>query len=542
MCAQEKNTVRALCLVLFSVLVSPLGCGLDAVDVDEPIVAKDAWDYANRPETFDLPLTRSLEALPLQGEAKTIPWTETYWPSMDDSMNARWQGVSMLSPLEKYDMAFNGWRPSSRFFQLRPLTRENCASGAWDPEYYEQLGPAARRWSDWKGNGRARNGVDDDGDGLIDECDDLDGIEEWWGSCHAWVPASMLEKEPFEAVEYNGVRFEVSDIKALLILLYDESRQLAVGERCNQDNAARDDNGRIIDPACRNTNAGTFHLLVTNMLGLMEKPLGEDRVAGRQVWNQPISGYRIESQTELPEGQALALLGLAETSRYIYNPDAVRFVEVKMALDYITESHPSTEPLSSQIRDYIRTDTYHYLLELDANGEVLGGEWVPNGSAAATGTDRPDYLWLALGPGKPPMAEVDSLAVRYLHRMSRPDTRERALQTYRAVVDERIPDWPKPGLESVISVPESITPSRIVVGYTILHDFIYDLSVRLVRNGQEVVLFERQPKGSYTAIVDRHEIAELVGDNAQGDWALVATDHQGRSVGRFIDWYIELEQ
>ena len=173
---------------------------------------------------------------------------------------------------------------------------------------------------------------------------------------------------------------------------------------------------------------------------------------------------------------------------------------------------------------------------------MLGGEWVPNGSAAATGTDRPDYLWLALGPGKPPLAEVDSLAVRYLHRMSRPDTRERALQTYRAVVDERIPDWPKPGLESIISVPESITPSRVVVGYTILHDFIYDLSVRLVRNGQEVVLFERQPKGSYTAIVDRHEIAELVGDNAQGDWALVATDHQGRSVGRFIDWYIELEQ
>ena len=164
--------------------------------------------------------------------------------------------------------------------------------------------------------------MDDDGDGLIDECDDFDGIEEWWGSCHAWVPASMLEKEPFEAVEYNGVRFEVSDIKALLILLYDESRQLAVGERCNQDNAARDDNGRIIDPACRNTNTGTFHLLVTNMLGLMEKPLGEDRVAGRQVWNQPISGYRIESQTELSQGQALALLNLAETSRYIYNPDA----------------------------------------------------------------------------------------------------------------------------------------------------------------------------------------------------------------------------
>ena len=71
---------RASALVAALLMVCS-GCGLDAVDVDESIVAKDAWDYANRPETFDLPLTRSLEALPLQGEAETIPWTETYWPS-----------------------------------------------------------------------------------------------------------------------------------------------------------------------------------------------------------------------------------------------------------------------------------------------------------------------------------------------------------------------------------------------------------------------------------------------------------------------------
>ena len=83
---QRENTVRPFAW-FYLALFSPLGCDLDAVDVDEPIVAKDAWDYANRPETFDFS-TRSLEALPLQGEAKTIPWTGTYWPSMDDSMNA----------------------------------------------------------------------------------------------------------------------------------------------------------------------------------------------------------------------------------------------------------------------------------------------------------------------------------------------------------------------------------------------------------------------------------------------------------------------
>jgi len=502
---------------------------------------KEHWDYANRPEAFGHVLEMHLDVLPQRGKADVTPWTETYWPAMDDSMNARWQGVRTLSPLEKYDLAFNGWRPSEQFYQLRPLTRDNCASGAWDPEYYEQLGPAARRWSDLKGNGRARNGRDDDGDGLIDECDDLDGIEGWWGSCHAWVPAAMLEKEPTEPVIHNGVKFEVSDIKALLILLYDESRQVAVGDRCALDIPDRDVSGRVIDPQCRNTNAGAFHLLVTNFVGLMGQPIGEDRVSGREVWNQPISGYRVDAQRELSVPEALDLLNLPSNSAYIHNEEAAKLVEVKMSIDYITESHPSVDPYADVIQNYVKTDQYHYVLELNRDGEIIGGEWVIKGVDPTSVTDRPDYLWLAIGPGAPPISEVDSLSVRHLHRLSRPDTRKYPVETYRSEVHQRIPDWPRLGVQDTIFIPEERVPTRVTVGYTIVHTFIYDLSVRLVRNGQEVVLFDRQPKGSYTAIVDRHDIPELSGDSAQGEWTLVATDHAGRSVGRFLDWHLEFE-
>ena len=437
-----------------------------------------------------------------------------------------------LSPLEKYDVAFNGWQPPAGFMSLRLLTRENCASGQWDPEYYEQLGPAAKKWSAFKGNGRARNGIDDDGDGQIDECDDLDGIEGWWGSCHAWVPASMLEKEPLEAVNFNGVRFEVSDIKALLILLYDESRQIAVGERCIQDNPARDARGRIIDPDCRNTNAGTFHLLITNMIGLLNRPLGEDRVNNRQVWNQPISGYRIEKQLEISRGEPLARLNLSPDQAYSYNELATRFVEVRLALDHITESHPSTEAMASTIRDFIRTDIYQYILELNDNGDIIGGEWLPTDATSPNSNeDRPDYLWIALGPGKTPIPEIDPLSVRQLHRSSRPETRLHGVTTFRQSVNQSIPDGPWEGVTSTIRVEEPIMPSKIVVGYSVLHDFIYDLSVRLVRNGEEVLLFDRQPKGSMTAIVDRHDIETFLGQSAQGDWSLVATDHTAIHTG-----------
>ena len=129
---------------------------------------------------------------------------------------------------------------------------------------------------------------------------------------------------------------------------------------------------------------------------------------------------------------------------------------------------------------------------------------------------------------------------RKLHRSSRPETRSQGVTTFREGVNERIPDWPWEGVTSTIRVDEPIVPTRIVVGYSILHDFIYDLSVRLVRNGEEVLLFDRKPKGSLTAIVDRHEINEFIGSSAEGEWSLVATDHNGRAVGRFLDWHIEL--
>ena len=141
-----------------------------------------------------------------------------------------------------------------------------------------------------KGNGQARNGIDDDGDGRIDECDDLDGIQDWWGSCHAWVPASLLEKEPLTAgAEVNGVRFEVSDIKALLILLYDESRQIAVGERCTLNNPPRMQRVELLMPHVETPTPARF--ISSSPTCLDRCPaLGEDRVATEQVWKPAYFG------------------------------------------------------------------------------------------------------------------------------------------------------------------------------------------------------------------------------------------------------------
>lgn len=500
----------------------------------------DRWDYANDPARFGVPLEARLDLLPRQGRARTTPWSETYWPTTEDSMNARWQGPSTLSPLEKYDLAFNGWRPAAGFMSLRPLTAESCRTGAWDRAYYDQLGPAAKFWSDTKGVGRARNGRDDDGDGKVDECDDLDGMEYWWGSCHAWTPASILEPEPLEAVTVNGVRFEPSDVKALLILLYDESRQIAIGDRCTLTNPPRDANGRILDGACRNTNAGAFHLLMTNLLGLEGRAFAEDRVADAEVWNQPLAGYRVVDQREVTLPEALAALGLGG-DRYPFNADAKRFVTVTADLDYIVESHPSTQPSTPHIDRLTRTDRYRYLLELDDAGRVIGGEWI---AARSGGTfaqnDRPDYLWLPLGPGRNPNPYVRADVVRDLLRRSRPDLRDQLVKSYADEVDLPIPDYPWAGVKRTITVPDELTLSAATVHLEILHSWAYDVRVVLRRAGREIVLFDRNPIGSSTVAAGAFPVPDVAGQPAAGEWTLEVSDRDGRNIGRLVRWSLEL--
>jgi subtilisin-like proprotein convertase family protein len=539
-----RHRLEPLALTALLGLTALPGCSGPTDDIDDPKGTAggkgDGWDFQGSPERFGIPLEYSLAALPQSGRAEIAPWSETYWPTSEDSFNARWAGPGTLSPLEKYDMAFNGWVPPAGFMSLRPMTQNNCASGSWDRAYYQGLGPAARWWSNNKGLGRVMNGSDDDGDGQKDECSDLDGIEYWWGSCHAWTPAAILEPEPLEPVTVNGVRFEVSDIKALVISLYEESNQIAIGDRCALSNPPRDTNGRIIDPACRNTNAGTFHLLLTNLLGRDKRAFAEDRVTDSEVWNQPIIGYRLPVQKEVTLAQALALLGVAGDS-YPYNPKAKRFVEVKADIDYVVETHPSTKPTSPHINDFVRTDHYHYVLELDEAGKIIGGEWLaaPSGGTFAQ-NDRPDYLWLPLGPGAAPNPNIRSADVRALLRQSRPDLRDQVVKSYSKDDGRLIPDFPWAGLESTITVPDTMTVKNLVVRAEIKHDWAFDVQIRLRHAGKEVLIFDRRPIGSSTAIVGAWPVAEFAGTPAQGDYTLVVTDRDSRSIGRLFTWSLEI--
>lgn len=414
-----KSAPRLLVAALAALCALPLvtACGADGAadqatctqpgdidcssDVPGTGNKSDAWNYVNDPARFARNLVYRIDDLPKEGRAARQPWASTYWPTYQDATNVRWQGAETLSPLEKYDLAFNGWKPADDFMSLRPL--KTCGE-AYDASYYANLGPAAQWMSDNRGNIRMRDGKDNDKDGKKDECDeddesgdsDFDGIQTWWGLCHAWVPASILEEEPQAAVTFNGVTFEVSDITALLITAYDSAHSLYIGNRCTAQVVTRDpQTNRITDKDCRDTNAGAFHVVAANLLGLRKIAFAEDRTFNLEVWNQPVVGFSVSSMEEVTKARANELLENNDGDVYKANPKAVTLVEVEATLQYITESWASTEPTSHNIEKYTEEDEYHYLLELDKDRKIIGGEWLDYAQES-----HPDFLWMPVGAGK----------------------------------------------------------------------------------------------------------------------------------------------
>lgn len=522
--------------------VSEDPCGEDSAtpgDVDcSPDSAgdkSDAWNWTNDPARFARNLNYRLSELPLEGVAERIAWSSTYWPYTEDSTNVRWQGAGQWSAVEKYDAAFNRWTPAATFGALRPMT---ACGGTFDRDYYAQLGPAARWQSENKGNFAMRNGMDDDRDMKVDECEtDSDGLEGWFGLCHAWVPASIIEPEPMHAVTFNGQRFETADIQALLISAYDRTDAVMLGGRCNAKTIERDERGRPRDASCSDTNAGAFHVVMANFLGLRHQAIAEDRTANYEVWNQPVVGFHVSRQDEISASDANGRLG-AMGDTYAFNPKAKKLFYVEATTDYITETYPSTEPTTPNIGRYTRHDSYQYILELDEQGKVIGGEWV-----GESREHHPDFLWLpirALG-GNP---SIELAQVHTLLELSRRDDTGGGTTTgttFEANTAVDIPDNATTGATSSLTVDRDVSiTGGVSVSVEIEHTYVGDLVVELVHGGRTVSL-QRNQGGGADNLIKTFTIADFNGQSARGEWQLKVTDTASVDTGRIRKWSLTVQ-
>jgi hypothetical protein len=314
------------------------------VDVDE------AWEGFSAPEIMSSGFTNSMSALPLEGKLEdgTRGWSSTYWPSNKGGIANRWNSprketfdyksptreqvatmsleqLKLLSPAEKYDLLL----------------------GQYDYSFKKQVYSSTSRIA-----------------------------KDWAGICHGWAPAAMLHSEPVPKTLKNpegiSIPFGSGDIKGLLSYFYafytDDQDTDQVGLRCffgSWLGGARGCNDDL--------NAGAFHIILANKLGLAGEGFLVDIDRYNEVWNQPAYGYKAQVlDAYLPVSKKAAR-------------SAVREMRVQTDFFYVDESDPTWNAVYGTPDQVISKLELSYRLEIDASGNIVGGAWESK--------DRPDFLW-----------------------------------------------------------------------------------------------------------------------------------------------------
>ena len=284
-------------------LLAMQGCvsDLDKPDQDDTKGGGDGkaegWGSSDSAGLFNENLNYKLADMPAVGEATNIPWAGSYWPTYQDNINKKWRNAPSAAAL--YGEAFG------------VAGVEDAVSEAYGVDHYST---------------RTKCSNDSACDSsMAEQCAKREGASEgfcipsWWGICHAWGPASIMEPEPEHEVEHNGVTFKVQDIKALMTLAYNRTESRFVSLRCNENNdkdeIEYDGYNRPTgsDTECRDTNPGTFHILIANYLGLQGESFVYDRTFDYQVWNQPLRGYKVTKLEEITSQKANQLIGVQPT-------------------------------------------------------------------------------------------------------------------------------------------------------------------------------------------------------------------------------------
>jgi hypothetical protein len=343
----------------FSLLLALTACG----DAQTPASLKEAWDVRNDPRIMNSDYELNIDHLPSVGRVSGEVWADDYWASKNGGISYRWQTQEISYPLQSASSmsaeAIARLSPAEKFDLYR-------GDGRWDLTLSE----------------RARTHVLATVPGSAAYIPGF-SIPGWEGLCHGWAPASMLYKEPKAVVVKNPqgqqISFSSSDIKALLTLnihLAAPNDKRLVGARC-EDSAA---SAHI---SCRDANAASFHLILTNEVGVRKKSFVVDVVASEQVWNHPVLGFTTKVQAPV----AKASPGAAPGTKFE--------AEVETDMVFLVESAPNAQAHGVNNHQFERTKHYRYVLELDASKSIIGGRWLQD--------DHPDFIWRQNTPNLSPL-------------------------------------------------------------------------------------------------------------------------------------------
>jgi hypothetical protein len=331
-----------------------------------------AWDYNNSPERMGLISNEYdfiLDQLPLEAYLSKKPWSGGYWPSYKGGLSYRWNHPSLLED-------------SRIYYNLIPINEINSEQIKYlsPTEKYDLI--LGQEEYNFTQKERKRTKV------MLQQ---ENNIPKWYGLCHAWAAATLFfdEPNPIEFVRKDGLVIPLgsSDIKALLIyfLHKNSGNTYFVSKRCDIDDhqlrqqrdlglvSQEEYDEKMNSAKCRGINAGSFHVILSNMVGLRDEGFLFDRSRGAEVWNQAVHCYKSKIVDKITEN----FVGTPA-------PGTVEQIKVQTKMYYTSEISMSWEKTSPQTRTSKRA-LYTYWLELDSERKIIGGTWISE--------QRPDFLW-----------------------------------------------------------------------------------------------------------------------------------------------------
>lgn len=331
------------------------------------------------------------------GVASSIPWPSSYWPTFEDGINFAWRDDEP-APSEKLAVAFK-----KDVKQLQDTVSRSTGI----------LGQSKRKHCNHDSGCKSL----DDGSKCGIRSGERSGfcIPTWYGICHAWAAAAIMEPEPKCNVEKNGVLFRPYDIKALMSQVYDgaEINVVFTGARFDGPDypANKDKYGRYKNPSRLDVGPGFFHLSVANILGKHKKSFIVDVASDSEVWNQPLRSYKV-LQMELVDIKDASLQYFG-TDYYPFNKDAKYLAYTELALSWIDESDEDGELIATgRVDKSTTTRVYKYFLEMDAAHKIIGGEWLHNSRY-----NHPDFLWFPTEKPAPDAMVLEGISYREISEL-----------------------------------------------------------------------------------------------------------------------------
>jgi hypothetical protein len=326
-----------------------------------------------------------------KGKVATQPWSDWYWPIAVGQLSYRYADRKMVNSYNRSNLEPEGVWPWFRDYnQQNPATSVNVDDLSPSEKYDILMGDA---------NYTLTKAMLNAGKSYQDQ---YGKVEQWMGLCHGWAVASYMMDRPAKTISVKAadkktdIQFRPSDLKALGTLLWStgQSQTKFVGGRCNKKNPKKDkESGRILDQECFDNNPASWHMAVVTELGFHKKPFVIDATFDYEVWNHPVVSYRYKyfNPKTMEEYDSIidAKISMSEFDNDKFSKfrakNATSIVGIKMRLEYMVETMPSTDATDSASEDASHHVQYIYDLELDKNDKIIGGEWYSN--------KHPDFMW-----------------------------------------------------------------------------------------------------------------------------------------------------